>query len=64
MSIIATSSEKSEDKMNIMFCGDSHAEDSILITTLSLLKHINSPTLLHLTMHAEDTQLLISKHLD
>lgn len=31
--------------MNIMFCGDSHAEDGILITTLSL--HINSPALLH-----------------
>ena len=29
--------------MNIMFCGDSHAEDGILITTLSLLKNTSTP---------------------
>ena len=32
--------------MNIMFCGDSHAEDGILIATLSLLKNTSAP--LHL----------------
>lgn len=32
--------------MNILFCGDSHAEDGVLITTLSLIKNIDEP--LHL----------------
>ena len=40
--------------MNIMFCGDSHAEDGILITTLSLLKNTSTPLHFYiLTMHAE-----------
>lgn len=40
--------------MNIMFCGDSHAEDGILITTLSLLKNTSAPLHLYiLTMQAE-----------
>lgn len=40
--------------MNILFCGDSHAQDGVLITTLSLLK--NTHTELHLyvlTMYTE-----------
>ncbi|GBA89581.1 hypothetical protein LJCM5344_04540 [Lactobacillus paragasseri] len=40
--------------MNIMFCGDSHAEDGILITTLSLPKNTSTPLHFYiLTMHAE-----------
>ena len=40
--------------MNIMFCGDSHAEDGILIATLSLLKNTSVPLHLYiLTMQAE-----------
>ena len=40
--------------MNIMFCGDSHAEDGILIATLSLLKNTSAPLHLYiLTMQAE-----------
>lgn len=29
--------------MNIMFCGDSYIADGVLISTLSILKHISSP---------------------
>ena len=40
--------------MNILFCGDSHAEDGILIATLSLLKNASAPLHLYiLTMQAE-----------
>lgn len=40
--------------MNIMFCGDSHADDGILITTLALLKNTSTPLHFYiLTMHAE-----------
>lgn len=37
-------------KVNILFCGDSHAEDGVLITTLSLLKHVKELHLYILTM--------------
>lgn len=36
--------------MNILFCGDSNAEDGVLITTLSLLKHVDELHLYILTM--------------
>ncbi|MBD5429402.1 glycosyltransferase [Lactobacillus sp.] len=36
--------------MNILFCGDSHAEDGVLITTLSLLKHVKEIHIYVLTM--------------
>ena len=36
--------------MNILFCGDSHAEDGVLITTLSLLKHVKELHIYVLTM--------------
>lgn len=48
--------------MNILFCGDKHAEDGVLITTLSLLK--NTHTELHLyilTMYTRKYQPF-SKH--
>ena len=48
--------------MNIMFCGDSHAEDGILIATLSLLKNTSAPLHLYiLTMQAEGYEALMSK---
>ncbi|CCI81679.1 glycosyltransferase [Lactobacillus hominis] len=38
--------------MNILFCGDSHAQDGVLITTLSLLKNTSEELHLYiLTMH-------------
>lgn len=38
--------------MNILFCGDTHAEDGVLITTLSLLKNTSEELHLYiLTMH-------------
>lgn len=40
--------------MNILFCGDSHAEDGILIATLSLLKNTSTSLNFYiLTMQAE-----------
>lgn len=41
--------------MNILFCGDSHAEDGVLIATLSLLKNYKKPLHLYvLTMTAKN----------
>lgn len=48
INIITIKNEKLETKMNIMFCGDSHAEDGILIATLSLLKIPPLPAPLYL----------------
>ncbi|GFZ27611.1 glycosyltransferase family 8 protein [Lactobacillus corticis] len=38
--------------MNILFCGDSHAEDGVLIATLSLMQHTDELHLYILTMYA------------
>lgn len=42
--------------MNILFCGDSHAEDGVLIATLSLLKHVKELHLYILTMRTANDQ--------
>lgn len=39
--------------MNILFCGDSNAEDGILISTLSLLKNVDEVHIYILTMYAQ-----------
>lgn len=47
-----TSKNKRLEHMNILFCGDSHAQDGVLITTLSLLKNTSEELHLYiLTMH-------------
>lgn len=41
--------------MNILFCGDNHAEDGVLITTLSLLKNTTEELHIYiLTMKTEN----------
>ena len=42
--------------MNILFCGDSNAEDGILITTLSLLKNVDEVHIYILTMYAKSNK--------
>lgn len=42
--------------MNILFCGDHNAEDGILITTLSLLKHVKELHLYILTLRFKNDQ--------
>ena len=47
-----TSKNKRLEHMNILFCGDTHAQDGVLITTLSLLKNTSEELHLYiLTMH-------------
>lgn len=58
--------------MNILFCGDSNAEDGVLITTLSLLNHVNELHIYILTMKTKNKkrisillvkmQLILSKN--
>ena len=51
--------------MNIMFCGDSHAEDGILIATLSLLKNTSAPLHLYiLTMQAEGYEVVTAGRIE
>ena len=40
--------------MNILFCGDANAEDGVLITTLSLLNHVDELHLYILTMKTKN----------
>ncbi|QNQ81083.1 glycosyltransferase [Lactobacillus sp. PV034] len=40
--------------MNILFCGDANAEDGVLITTLSLLQHVDELHLYILTMKTKN----------